>query len=257
MLANERRQYILQQLKLHKTIYTSDIVNQLHITSETVRKDFNYLEQQNLLKRVHGGAVLVGESGETEIPYMDLEKRDSMNMEEKLSIASYAASLVKDGQTISLDYGSTSFLLAKQLASSMLSLTVITNSIKNTLALMPNPNIEVILLGGKLHKKEYTLVNDLSHNLDYLHADILFMSVSGIDLQYGFSDQSLEEVKVQNELRCASTKTIVVADSSKFQHVSLVRICPVQEAEEIITDNRLDSSVCRQFKDAGVKIERV
>ena len=173
MLAQERHKMIMELLKKDGTVRTSELVEVMAVSSETVRKDLDCLEQSGMLERVHGGAVpvsqkLVAEPVET---YVSLEARNAQRMEEKSAIVSLAAGLVKEKQVVALDYGSTSLLMAKELAARFRSLTVITNSIQNALALVNCPDFTVILVGGILNKEELSLGNDFSTMLDRLHIE--------------------------------------------------------------------------------------
>ena len=112
MLARERHKRILELLRKDGTVRTADLVEAMSVSSETVRKDLDYLEQSGQLERVHGGAVpvpkkLVAEPAEE---YVSLAARNTQHMEEKSRIVRRAAALVKEKQVVALDYGSTSFL---------------------------------------------------------------------------------------------------------------------------------------------------
>lgn len=256
MLAQQRHKHILEMLKKNGTVNTSDLVQKMNVSSETIRKDLDALEQSGQLKRVHGGAVAVPIESEPtpSIGYVSLETRNTQHMDEKAVIAAYAADLVKENQVIALDYGSTSFVMAKELAKRFQSLTIITNSVQNALALVNCPNFTIILVGGILNKKELSLGNDFSLLLDNLHIDTLFMSVSGIHPKVGLTDQSFSEARIQNQMREMASQTIVLADSDKFGRASLVRLCRLQDVTSIITDPGIDSEMQKQLRDAGVNL---
>ena len=175
-------------------------------------------------------------------------------MEEKSAIVSLAAGLVKEKQVVALDYGSTSLLMAKELAARFRSLTVITNSIQNALALVNCPDFTVILVGGILNKEELSLGNDFSTMLDRLHIDVLFMSVSGVHPSVGLTDQGFSEARVQNQMRQLASQTVVLADSGKFGKASLVKICALQEVSAIVTDSGLDPAMEEAVRATGVEL---
>ena len=175
--------------------------------------------------------------------------------EEKQRIARRAASMGEEGQVVALDYGSTSQVLAQALAARFQRLTVVTNSIQNALLLADKPGFTVILTGGVLSRNEHTLVNDFPTGiLDYVHVDILFLTVTGIDPVAGFTDQRLGEISMQNQMRNAASRVIVVADSSKFGRASLVRICPIHAVEAIITDGGVDPEQAAAVENCGVRL---
>lgn len=239
MLAKERYSKILELLEKDGIVHTGELVRLMSVSSETVRKDLEYLDSQGRLSRVHGGAVPL-EAGKTpELPggYISFQTRNSQNMEQKAAITAKAATLVREGQVIALDYGSTSQMMAVALKEQFRSLSVVTNSIQNALILAENPGITIILTGGILNRDEYTLVNDFSSTLDSIHIDIMFMTVTGIDPEVGCTDQRLSEIRIQNQMHRLASHTIVLADSSKFGKASLLKICSFDEVDTIVTDS--------------------
>ncbi|MCC8061394.1 MAG: DeoR/GlpR family DNA-binding transcription regulator [Clostridiales bacterium] len=255
MLAQQRHQIILELLNQNNTIHTSELVTQMNVSSETVRKDLDLLARQGLLTRVHGGAVL-NEPKHSDIPldYISFQTRNSQHLQEKEAIAVAAASLVKEHQSIALDYGSTSQFMAIELKKHFHSLTIVTNSIQNALILADCPDFTIILIGGIMNKDELTLINDFSPILEHLHIDVMFMTVTGIDSTIGCTDQRLNEVKMQNQMRLSASRTIVLCDSSKFGKASLFKICSVQDVDLIITDSGLSNSLENGIRNAGTEL---
>lgn len=155
---------------------------------------------------------------------------------------------------VALDYGSTSQILAAALKDKFHALTIITNSVRNALILADNPGFTTILTGGILTKEEYSLVNDFAPITDYLHIDIFFMTVTGIDPSIGFTDLRLNEAKTQDQLRRSSDRTIVLADHSKFGKSSLARICSLREVDRIITDSELPEQIEQDIRRSGTEL---
>ena len=254
MLAPQRYALILQLCHTHGTVHTAELVKELGVSSETIRKDLAHLEQQGQLVRVHGGAMPVPEADAPKTPkpqspeYISFQVRNTQHMEQKAAIANYAASMIQENQIVALDYGSTSQVMATVLKERFQSLTVVTNSIQNALILSECPNFTIILSGGVLSKEELTLANDITSLVDHLHIDVLFLSASGIDPVIGITDQRFSEAKIQNQMRKAASRTIVLADSSKFQKSSLVKICSLEEVDAIITDSDLDPAIAQAIR---------
>lgn len=262
MLAQQRHALILELSNKNGIVHTSDLVKRLGVSSETIRKDLAFLAQEGQLVRVHGGAMpteknVAGSlcnSRESSHEYVSFQIRNTQHMEQKAAITNYAASLIKENQVIALDYGSTSQLMAMVLKKQFKSLTVITNSIQNALILSECPNFTIILTGGILSKEELTLANDFTPILDHLHIDILFMTVSGVDPVIGFTDQRFSEARLQNQMRQAASRTIVLADSSKFGKSSLVKICALKDVDTIITDSGLSAPIEQEIRRAGSEL---
>lgn len=262
MLASQRHSIILELLQKEGTVHTADLVRRMNVSSETVRKDLDSLEQSGRLTRVHGGAVpAVPAASPEDSPaapsYISVQTRNSRNLDQKAAITEYAASLVKEGQVIALDYGSTSQIMALALKERFRKLTVITNSVQNLLILSDCPGFTVILTGGIFNKEEFTLVDDSPPLLDRLHIDIFFMSVSGVDPVIGCTDQGLSEARIQKQMMDSASRTIVLADASKFGQASLVKICPAEAADLIITDSRLPEDQAERFRKAGSRLKIV
>lgn len=259
MLAQQRYALILELSKKEGIVHTADLVKRMGVSSETIRKDLAFLEQQGQLVRVHGGALPaetfdVPNSRESSAEYVSLQIRNTQHMEQKAAIANYAASLIQEHQVIALDYGSTSQMMAMVLKKRFQYLTVITNSIQNALILSECPNFTIILTGGILSKEELALSSDFSPILDHLHIDILFMTVSGVDPVIGLTDQRFSEARIQSQMRQAASRTIVLADSSKFGKSSLVKICALKDVDTIVTDSGLPAPLEKAIKKAGSEL---
>lgn len=257
MLAEKRYSSILELLSQKGTVHTAELVEALGVSSETVRKDLEQLDRQGKLRRIHGGAVSLQPDppATPRVGYIALSTRNTLHMEQKQRIARRAASMVEEGQVVALDHGSTSQVLAQALAARFDRLTVVTNSIQNALILADKPGFTVILTGGILSRDELTLVNDFPTGLlDYVHVDILFLTVTGIDPAAGLTDQRLGEISVQNQMRSVAGRVIVVADSSKFGRASLVRLCPISAVEAIITDTDVDPAKAAAVEACGARL---
>lgn len=249
MLTQQRQSFILDLLSQNGIVHTAELVEKMEVSSETIRKDLSHLEKTEKLVRIHGGAIPIEDNNNT--PYIPFRIRNTQYLEAKDSITTYAASLIEENQVIALDYGSTSQMMAFALRKRFQSLTIITNSVQNALILNDCPKYTVILTGGILDKEELTLSNDFSSLLDHFHIDVLFMTVSGVDSKAGLTDMQISAAKIQNEMHNASLKTYVLADSSKFGHASLVKICKIQDVDAIITDRGVSDATQKEIKAAG------
>lgn len=256
MLVRQRYDMILELLKQNGIVHTSDLVERMGVSSETVRKDLKQLEERGMLSRVHGGAIPVEEEDVSKFPpgYVSLRMRNSQYMEEKNAIVQYAVSQVEEQQVVALDYGSTSQLMALALKEHFRQLTVITNSLHNALLLADCPGFTIIMPGGVMNKNEYTLVDTFPPMLENLHIDIYFMTVSGIHPTIGCTDLGFREVSIQNWMRQAADCTVVVTDSSKFGHASLIRVCGVEEVDMIVTDRKISREMESQFAQVTDKL---
>ena len=256
MMARQRQSKILELLETKGRVHTAELVKLMDVSSETIRKDLELLDSQGKLIRVHGGAMPLSKESQknSSAGYISLQTRNTQNLEQKAAIARRALELVSEGESIALDYGSTSQIMAMALRDAFSRLTVITNSIQNALILADNPGITVILLGGILDRDELTLVDEFSAILDSFHIDTMFMSVSGIDPEVGLTDQRLSEMRIQNRMHRLAGRTVVLADSSKFGKASLIKICAVQDVDAIVTDSGLDAGMRMRFGAIGANL---
>jgi len=267
MLTEQRHAVILQALKQNGIVHTAALAEQMQVSFETVRKDLQYLGEKGLLTRVHGGAVPAGENtagnaaggmmgsiAMQAAEYIPFPERNSLHQAEKTAIAEKAVEFIREGESIALDYGSTSMHLAMSLARHFTSLTIVTNSVQNAMLLIKNPGFTVILTGGVLQHDEYSLVNDFTSILTSLHIDTFFLTVSGIDPVIGCTDQRLSEVTIQKQMRQAATRTVVLADSSKFGESSLIRICALSEVDAVISDPGVSREMQLKITDAGTRL---
>lgn len=256
MLIKQRHMKIIDILDKEGMVNTAELVKLFEVSSETVRKDLEFLDSEGILSRVHGGAVSkkLMKTQSISNDYISLHIRNSINLEQKSQITKKAITFVNEGQVIGLDYGSTSQMMALELKNNFNNLTVVTNSIKNALILSENPGITIILLGGVLNRDEYTLTEDFYSILDNIHIDVMFMTVSGIDPVIGCTDQKIGEMKIQRQMQLSSSCTIILTDSSKFGKTSLLKVCTLEDIDSIITDSGIDPDMEKKMKEAGANL---
>ena len=246
----ERLEQIMALLNRENRLVTKDLPEILSTTSVTIRKDLIILEKRGLLKRTHGGAIKVKKQL---YPGLTLNEKEKINLEEKMRIVRQAAKLISEGDTIILDSGSTTNLLAKEIKNFQ-RLTVITNAMNIANELI-NTSIDVILIGGSLIKGTSTLVGPLADDsLRKISAEKLFMGVDGIDFEIGLTTPNINEAKTSHVMMEVSGETILVVDSSKFGRRSLGVISKIKEIDKIITTKKLSEQEQKKFTSEGIKI---
>lgn len=257
MLAEERRMYILEQLKQHGLLRSADLKQALNISSETIRKDLEYLEKKGLLKRVHGGAKLTEEKPEKEnlVNYIPYDSRKSLHTCNKLDIARRAADFVSENQCVGLDSGTTTLEIAKVLKERFQNLTIVTNSLATVMEFSACKGFTVICTGGVLRHDEYSFVTDLATLiLSKINIDIMFITASGISAQSGITDLRIDEVAVHSQMAAVSNQVVVVADSSKINAASLVKVCDIEDVDFIITDRELTEEALER---SGIPTDKI
>lgn len=245
----ERLEKILALLDKGNRLVTKDLPQMFNTTSVTIRKDLAILEQRGLLKRTHGGAIRTRHL----YPGLALTEKEKINTEEKIRIAKKAAMLISDGDTIILDSGSTTSLIAKEIKNRK-NITVITNAI-NIANILINSEIEVILIGGSLIKETSTLVGPLAdESLRKISADKLFLGVDGIDFKLGLTTPNIYEAQTSRVMMEVSGDVILVVDASKFGRRSLGVISGINEIDRIITTKKLSENELNKFNEYHVEV---
>jgi DeoR family transcriptional regulator, aga operon transcriptional repressor len=185
-----------------------------------------------------------------------LREKEKLHRKEKMQIARAAARMVKEGQVVILDSGTTTTAIARALRE-FESLTVITNAV-NIAAELSGSSLEVILTGGSLRKNSFSLVGPIAEEtLHRLNADILFLGVDGFDLHYGLSTPNLLEAKVNRAMMDVTRVTVAVCDSSKFGRRSLSSIAPVSEIQHLISDRDISKPDLAALKKLNVQVTLV
>jgi DeoR family transcriptional regulator of aga operon len=253
VLNEERRRAILETLSREGRVLVTDLARRFHTSEVTIRKDLEILHSQGRVHRTHGGALPAQESA-LEDP--TLREKEKLHRKEKLQIASAAARMVKEGQVVILDSGTTTTAIARALRK-FVNLTVITNAV-NIAAELSGSTLEVILTGGTLRKNSFSLVGPIAEDtLHRLNADILFLGVDGFDVHYGLSTPNLLEAKVNRAMMEVARITVAVCDSSKFGRRSLSSIAPPSSVHHVITDRHIPKSDLNALRKAGILVTLV
>jgi DeoR family transcriptional regulator of aga operon len=253
VLNEERRRAILDLLSRQGRVLVPDLSRHFATSQVTIRKDLDVLHAHGMLHRTHGGA-LPSRDGALEDP--TLREKEKLHRQKKLRIAESAASMVREGQVIILDSGSTTTAIARALRSFQ-NLTIITNAV-NIAAELAGTAIEVILTGGTLRKNSFSLVGPIAEEtLRHLSADLLFLGVDGFDVHYGLSTPNLLEAEVNRAMVEVAKHTVAVCDSTKFGRRSLSIIIPISALREVITDREVPKSDLSVLKQARIEVTLV
>src|SRR5271167_1726625 len=250
MLTEERQRAILEIMRREGRVLVVDLAKQFHTSQVTIRKDLEILHVKGRVHRSHGGALPTRE-GALEDP--SLREKEKLHRKEKLQIATAALRMVKEGQVVILDSGTTTTAIARALRK-FENLTIITNAVNIAAELSGSP-LEVILTGGTLRKNSFSLVGPIAEEtLRRLNADILFLGVDGFDLHYGLSTPNLLEAKVNRAMMDIARVSVAVCDSSKFGRRSLSSIAPLSSVHHVITDRGVPKADLATLKKTGIPV---
>lgn len=250
MLPNQRHQQILELLEKNGSATVTELVAIFGTSEMTIRRDLDILEKRYLLRRVHGGAMSARGSS-FEPPYMT---RRMENIENKQRIGKAAAELIKNGDSISLDTGTTTFEVARHLIN-IQDLTVITHSFPIAGLLVEALRHRLICTGGVIRTGELSMVGDLAIRAyqDYF-VDKLFLGVGGIDVKFGLTEFNLDDTLIKRVMIQNAKEVIVVADSSKFNQIAFTSVAPLKVIRKIVTDTSLDSVTQSQIEKEGIEV---
>ena len=248
MLNNERKQLILDILHRDGRVLTKELSEQFEISEDTIRRDLRELDQEGLLQRVHGGALPASPA------VADFAGREEIFTESKTAIGRAAAQLIKDGQVVILDGGTTCVQIARHLPRN-LHATIVTHSARIVMELIDAPEIEVILIGGKLFKHSIVSVGAAAiEAISRICADIYFMGVTGVHAEAGLSTGDLEEAYVKHALCRQASETFVLASQEKLGAASQYIVAPLSDVSGLIVEEGIPEATLQPFRSQGLTI---
>lgn len=253
-MRTNRQAAILEQLKNKGSITVAELCDDFQVSDMTIRRDLADMEKEGLLRRVHGGAVLVmGRSYErafvarsNQVPHL------------KEAIGRKAAELIVEGDSIALDTGTTVSAIAQNLENKR-NITVITSSLSIATTIASNYNLEnqirLILTGGIVRAGELSMIGHFSEQLyKQVHVDKAFIGIAGIDIETGITEYNLDDAMVKRAMIASAKQKIVVADASKFAHIMFASVAPLQDIDVIVTSHDAPEAYVEQLENIGIEV---
>jgi len=234
MLADERRTLILNKLNENRYVQVSDLAEELDVTTVTIRRDLDEMEEEGLCIRKRGGAIRVNPGVSMEMPY-NIKLHEMVDAKER--IAQQALEFIDDGDTIILDAGSTTYALAL-LLNTKVQIKVVTNDLKIAVKLAENPKINLICTGGTARTSVYSLQGSLTESfIRDIKVDKTFLGADAIHPDGVISNVNIEEVAIKKAMIMAADQTILLADSSKFIKSGFYKVCDIEDIDILISDS--------------------
>ncbi|HEY5822332.1 MAG TPA: DeoR/GlpR family DNA-binding transcription regulator [Propionibacteriaceae bacterium] len=253
MTRTERLAALLDRVVTNGRIDVEESATSLSVSAATIRRDLDYLADQQLLSRTHGGAVPNTTSYELPMRY-----KSSTRGEAKQRIAQRAAEMLWAGCTVSLNGGTTTVEVARAIPGApalRAGITVVTNAINIATELTVRPFIKIVVCGGVARPHSYELVGSMaSETLSQLTPDICFLGTVGLDADAGLTTDDEEESAINRVMVTQAKRTIVVADGSKLGHVGFSRICHVDEVAGLLTDRSADPEMIKVLRARGLEV---
>ncbi|MGC8787865.1 MAG: DeoR/GlpR family DNA-binding transcription regulator [Anaerolineae bacterium] len=255
---NEKRKLaILEELANAHRVLVSDLSQKFGVSEVSIRRDLEELEARGLLRRVWGGAVSVPQT----ILEWSFNEKMMMHKEQKERIGRAAAALVKDGDVIIMDSGTTVVHVARHISRDILTsghLTVITSSLPIVRELGCWKGVHLILLGGiYLPQQEVVAGPQSIACLSGLHADKMFLGAGGLSLEVGATTATVLDAEVDRACVKASDQVIAVIDSSKIGRKGLATVVPLTDIDILITDDGAPPDFVAQVTALGVEVRIV
>ena len=249
--ATERHRHIIDGLNALGRVEVSELCDGLGVSSVTIRADLLYLEKAQVLRRIRGGAIAVRPS-RYERP---IDLNASLHGAEKDAIATVAAEMIRDGETVIIDTGSTMAALAKAFPRHLTDVAVVTNALNVATELSLHPGVTVIVTGGTVRPRLNSLVSPFGTLLlAEINADVAFMSCAGVETAKGFTNSNWEEAEIKKAMIKAANRVIFLADHSKLKHVATARIATLSEADLLITDADASTETIKELRAAGLEV---
>lgn len=251
-IVGSRRNRILRILSERKDATVDELSAELNVSTITVRRDLEILNRSGSLIRRHGGAQSVDALGQG-IPEKKLEEKDGINIPEKTRIAERAARLVKDGDIIFMNSGSTTLAFLHALTDK--TVKVITNNAAAVSA-KKQPGVELILTGGEYREQSRSLVGEFAlRTIKEIYSGYTFLGANGLSLERGLMTTVYQECGI-NQAMIANTheKVVVLADYSKMGRVSNFMSTPIDAVDIVVTDDKCPEDIRIGFEQAGIEV---
>lgn len=228
MLTSQRKALILETLAREGQVVAKAMAERFDLSEDTIRRDLRELAAEGLLQRVHGGALPASPA------LADFGGRQSIGRSEKARIGRAAAAMLRPGQVVFIDGGTTAAELVRHLAAD-LAVTVVTHSPTIAVELLPKTAVEVVLIGGRLFRHSVVAVGaGTAEAIAAVKADTVFLGVTGLHPAHGLTTGDFEEARIKRAMIEAAAECVVLASPEKINAVSPWRVAPLDRAGAVV-----------------------
>jgi len=248
MLTAQRKKLILSRLAAQGQIVAKELAGELAISEDTVRRDLRELAQAGKLQRVHGGALPASAA------MGDLQVRQTVSADEKVRLGRAGAAMIRPGQVVILDGGTTALQVARHLAPELRA-TIVTHSPTVAIEAAVHPHVEILMLGGRLFR--HSMVNVGAAVIDAasrLRADLYFLGVTGVHPEAGLTTGDAEEAAVKRALHERAAETVVLASSEKLMAASPFLVGRLDELSALVVPPKTSAKTMRELRRSGVRL---
>lgn len=240
MLTEVRQRRVLELVRADGSVAVSKLAASLAVSEATVRRDLDALADLGLVDRIRGGACMPRSVVRPEADAHPFRVVASQSHREKSRIALRAAALVRDGDVVALDIGTTVFAMCEHLRTR--AITVMTASLAVVRALSDAPSIDLVVMGGMLRSNYESMVGVLTEScLRQVRADVAFLGAAGVRPDGTVLDSTPSEVPIKRALLDISSRSWLLADHKKFPGSGFLEIAPLSEFSGLVTDRHLSA----------------
>jgi DeoR family fructose operon transcriptional repressor len=251
-LQHDRQRAIYMLALREGSVDVADLASRHGVTTETIRRDLSDMQNRQLLRRVHGGAVPVERMNHEPM----VEARDMVNAEEKLRIATTAVAEVPQRGSVIIDSGSTGQRLAEVFPVER-DVHVVTNSLLTALTLSRRGLQDLTVLGGAVRTKRHAMVDDTTRaELQHMAIDVLFLSCDGLSFQHGLTTPYREEHTIKRAMIERSRRVVAMVDHSKFGNVQMFSFAAFDDIDVLVTDARADAEAVDVLTSYDISVHR-
>lgn len=251
----ERLKWITRRLKISRSVQVNELALEFGISPSMIRLDLKELEVRGLLERTHGGAILAdGPSSRMTTGKLSFGARQTSLQNEKEAIGRAAAAIVKDGDTLMIDSGSTTLQVVRALQGKR-GLTVITNAIDLLPDLLAIPDAQIYVSGGFVNRETVALLGEIATEvIGRFRAAKTILGIDGISLDHGLAAMDPAMAAAKREMIAASKQLIVVADHTKINQTSLYTLAPIEAMHTLVTDVAAPITTIEAIRERGVEV---
>jgi DeoR/GlpR family transcriptional regulator of sugar metabolism len=250
----DRRGLILQEVLRSQFVTVAALARQFGLSEVSIRRNLEQLQSVGLVKRVHGGAQAISRPGQPSV----YDARLLQHLAEKRAIGRAAAELIRPGDTVFLDSGTTVLEVARAIPEALLErggLTVVTRSLVIAGELRCFRQVRLIVLGGiYVHDFDDFVGSQVEGALQELHVNILFIGTDGVSPERGLTTDNVLEAGLFRQMAHAAERVVVATDASKIGAGKLQTILPFEEIHAFVTDAAAPAAFVQMLRDKGITV---
>jgi DeoR family galactitol utilization operon repressor len=247
-LLNERERIILDRLSADGSVSVGILARDLGLSEVTIRGDLRTLQEKGWISRKRGGAEAAR--------HPDILERQRISSRQKNAIARAAAELVRDGDVIMIEAGTTTALIARYLSGKR-DIHIVTNSTLVFSYARMNPNLQITMTGGEFRRPTESLVGPIAlETIGRINVRLAFVGTDGFTLERGMTTHLMEGAEIVKAMKTHAHTTVLTADSSKYGKIGFSSVLPLSAMDLILTDSGLDENAETELAEAGIHIQK-